>query len=205
MLRKVRRWLGKPDPFGLKHLRRREEFRADYEVLAHSLLSRLDFETVMDVGCANGFLLSAFLAQGKEVSGVELSPHVHEVLPRELIDRVRIADFSEIEGRWDLVCCVEVAEHIPPQRSEDLVRSVSSGATRWIYFTAAPPGQSGHGHINCRPHEEWLGWFGGSGWVANDALTAGLREDLERVSRAHWLGKNSFILEPAAVSVRDEH
>src|SRR5438128_887099 len=121
-------------------------------MVAASLLRHLDFQTVFDVGCANGFLLSAFSRAGKTIAGIELSPEVVAVLPPELRQVVAIGDFSAAQGSYELVSCVEVAEHIPAKRSEDLVATVTRLATRGIYFTAAPPGQKGHGHINCRPH-----------------------------------------------------
>jgi hypothetical protein len=105
-----------------------------------------------------------------------------------------VGDFSAARGEWDLVCCVEVAEHIPPERSHDLVATATGLARNWIYFTAALPGQSGRGHVNCRPHEDWLTWFADAGWLQHDILTHRLREELEGLESAPWLRGNSFIL-----------
>ncbi len=171
--------------------------RPDYLLLARSLLRQLDFDSAADVGCANGFLLEEFLDSGKQIAGIELSPEVHEVLRHDVRPFVAIGDFAQMTGRYDLVCCVEVAEHISPSRSEDLVDTLAPLASRWIYFTAAPPGQGGHGHINCRPHEEWLAMFAERGWVEVPELTARLRDDLGALERATWLRGNSFILKPA--------
>jgi hypothetical protein len=155
------------------------------------------------VGCANGFLLASFAAAGRRIAGIEASPAVREVLPPEVAQAVAVGDFAEVPERWaepfDLVCCVEVAEHIAPARSRELVTVVTSAARRWIYFTAAPPGQTGRGHINCRPHEEWLDWFAGEGWRVAEPETGALRSDLERLTRAHWLRGNSFVLDPTTV------
>jgi hypothetical protein len=115
-----------------------------------------------------------------------------------------VGDFAEVPQHFprpfDLVCCVEVAEHIDPARSRELVTVVTNAARRWIYFTAAPPGQSGRGHINCRPHEEWLGWFEEEGWRTAGEETEALRAALEHLTRAHWLQGNSFLLAPGAVT-----
>lgn len=200
MIATLRRWLGRPKPYGARHFRRRQELRGDYGVLAEALLDRLDFDSVLDVGCANGFLLERFAAAGREIAGIELSPEVAEVLPLEVAPAVAVGDFGEVPRhfpqRFDLVCCVEVAEHIDPARSRELVTVVTGAARRWIYFTAAPPGQSGRGHINCRPHEEWLGWFAEEGWRVAGDETDVLRAALEHLTRAHWLQGNSFILAP---------
>ena len=191
------RWLRRSKDYRERDFRRRDRFRDDYLALAGHLLDLLDFDSAYDVGCANGFLLEGFQAAGKEVGGIEASAAVRAVLPEALAGRVAIGDFSESDGIWDLVCCVEVAEHIEPARSRDLVDTLAGLARRWIYFTAAPPGQSGRGHINCRPHEEWLGWLAAAGWVADDQRTARLRERLGQLTETPWLRDNSYLLGPA--------
>ena len=193
--------LKRPSRYRARHFRRRELMRADYLRLADSLLTHLPFDSVADVGCANGFLLEAFAGAGKRIEGVELSAAVVDLLAEEVRPFVRIGDFAILEGRWDLTCCVEVAEHIPPRRSLELVETLTEAAARWIFFTAAPPGQGGRGHINCRPHAEWLAEFGERGWVADQARTDAVRRDLERLERATWLRANGFVLARAASGI----
>jgi SAM-dependent methyltransferase len=151
---------------------------------------------VFDVGCANGFLVDPFLRAGNNVRGIELSPYVRQVLTPELNLRVDVGDFSAAEGVWDLVCCIEVAEHLPPDRSRDLVLKLTKLARKHIFFTAAPPGQSGHGHVNCRPMEDWLAWFKQQGWQANGEKTDAVRACLDDIHVARWLIGNSLVLEP---------
>lgn len=195
-LSRLATWLKLPSRYHARHFLRREVMRPDYVTVAQSLMRHLDFDSAADVGCANGFLLEAFLDAGRRIAGIELSPEVHEVLRDKIRPFVSIGDFSELNGRYDLVCCVEVAEHIGPARSDDLVDSVARLATRWIYFTAAPPGQGGRGHINCRPHEEWLQMFEERGWLLDSETTAPLRDDLGSLEQAVWLRGNSFLLAP---------
>ncbi len=188
------RSFGRSGSFGARRLRGRERYRPDYQIVARSILRLVEFETVYDVGCANGFLLSEFHAAGKCVRGIDLSPDIKEAVDPPLVDRVEVGDFSQAKGSAELVCCVEVAEHIRAERSIDLVDAITRLATRWIYFSAAPPGQLGRGHINCRPHEEWLRWLVDRGWRVDEVRTADLRRDLESIARATWLRRNSFIL-----------
>lgn len=190
----LHRFLHRPKPFRAKTFARRERFRGDYRQIAHFLLHRLDFVSAYDVGCGNAFLLSEFVAAGKKCGGIELSSAVLEVIPPALGDLVEIGDFMASTGSWDLVCCTEVAEHVPPKRSRELVATLARLARRWIYFTAAPPGQSGRGHINCRPHEEWLAWFGTEGWSLDQDLTADLRSRLGNLQATPWLQGNSLLL-----------
>lgn len=192
-------WLrfgNRPKPYRVKDFARREKYRDDYLRLAGFLVADLDFSSVFDVGCANGFLLQGLLEAGKEASGLEVSAAALEVIPTGLRERVAIGDFSTARGSYDLACCVEVAEHIEPERSEELVDSLARLAEKWIYFTAAPPGQSGRGHINCREAEEWLSWFGDCGWQLAEERTASLRERLQSLAETPWLATNSLVLQP---------
>ena len=195
-----RRLLRLPQPYRRADFEARERLRPAYTVVADALLEQLEFETVVDVGCGNGFLLNEFDRAGKKVEGIERSRHVMAVLPRGLQDAVRIADFSEVSGRFDLVCCVEVAEHIPAGRSEELIGSLVGVASDWIYFTAAPPGQSGHGHINCRPISDWLEMFERRGWIQDVEATLRFRQKLMSLEQANWLIHNSVLLRRSAGS-----
>ena len=187
--------------FQARRFRNREKYRPDYEVLAQTLLDMVEFRTMFDIGCANGFLLEYFQRAGKDVAGIDLSPDVKHVLPPNLVDRVQIGDFLQARGRYDLVCCVEMAEHLPAERSVELIDKVISLAKGAIYFSAAPPGQLGYGHINCRPQREWLDWFGQRGWVAHHPDTTRLRSALRALRRARWLQRNSFLLLPANAAI----
>lgn len=191
-------WPGKrPKRYRGEDFRRRERYREDYLALAGFLAESLAFSSIIDVGCANGFLMEGLAGEGRRIAGVELSEDVYEVLPEELHEHVEVGDFAAARGSWELVCCVEVAEHIKASRSEELVSTLTRLAERWIYFTAATPGQTGRGHINCRPHDEWLAWFEAAGWKVDSGKTASLRHKLAGLREAPWLGRNSFILAPA--------
>jgi SAM-dependent methyltransferase len=186
-----------PERYAASHFERRDQFRQDYARLAASLLAHLDFTSVLDVGCANGFLLTEFLAAGKSVEGLELSAEVMAVLPEELRAVVRVGDFAAARGSFDLVCCVEMAEHIPRRRSDELVETLCATARRWIFFTAAPPGQTGRGHINCQPRAAWETRFAARGWRQADDELSAVSRDLERLAEARWLATNAMLFEPA--------
>jgi 2-polyprenyl-3-methyl-5-hydroxy-6-metoxy-1,4-benzoquinol methylase len=180
--------------FDSEALERRERFRDDYEILADSLATHLTFHSVVDVGCAQGFLIEPLYKKGYNVSGIEVSSDVLEYLTSCLEGKVSIGDFSAADGEYDLVACVEVAEHIAPSRSQELVDKLCSLSNSYIYFTAAPPGQGGHGHINCRPCNHWIYWFERKGYYVVQDTTELIKKDLESVNTADWLASNSILL-----------
>jgi SAM-dependent methyltransferase len=189
----LRRLARRPKPYRLRDLRRRERFRPDYDLVADFLLQNLSFNSAIDVGCGNGFLLERFHEAGKTIAGIDVSPDVPSLLGNRLNGAVRVADFGAAVGRFDLACCVEVAEHIAPDRSLSLVETLARVARSWIYFSAAPEGQAGRGHINCRPHKDWLDWFEVRGWHLAGDSTEEFRLHLEKLQLAPWLRANSFL------------
>jgi SAM-dependent methyltransferase len=189
------------DPIEYEH---RLIYRENYRAISAALLNLMQFETVLDLGCANGFLIEDFAIAGKMVRGVELSPCVRDFLPAILQQRVTIADATTLGavGRFDLVCCVEVAEHVAPDSSLGLLDSIAANASKWIYFTAASPYQEGHGHINCRQQFFWLNEFRKRGieldWERTEQLLAAIRG----LQPAEWLEWNSLILRVPDASCR---
>jgi hypothetical protein len=198
LMKQLRTWFRVPVPFRAEDYALQELYADDYRLIAASLLEELDFDSVIDLGCANGLLLLPFHEAGKKVRGIELSPNVSPYLPSGLRSLVAIGDFSAMDGRADLVCCMEMAEHLQPTRSEELVDKLTTLARKWIYFTAAPPGQGGRGHINCRPMAEWIGWFAARGWRTDQGKTVALASATARLDKALWLHGNSVILRAEA-------
>lgn len=56
---------------------------------------------------------------------------------------------------FDLVICVEVAEHLPESAADTLCQTIIRHCGKLALFTAAPRGQGGTGHINCQPKSYW--------------------------------------------------
>lgn len=186
----------KPVPFTAENFAVRDVYRAEYRILSAAILSHFEFDSVLDIGCANGFLLEDFHAAGKRISGIELSADALEFMPQTVRPNVTIGDFSRAHGRFDLVSCVEVAEHVAPSMSEPLVDALTRLSIGGIYFTAAPPGQPGHGHINCRPHTDWIEMFLSRRWVLDQKRTDSFRHAIRNIEKAKWLIENSLVFVP---------
>jgi SAM-dependent methyltransferase len=199
---RVARSLGPPG-FSVRAFRRREQFRPNYDELCAALLLTLEGQVsnVLDVGSGNGFLIDAFVRHGVDVRGVEMATAVRPFLSEEALGRTTFADATTIGklGHFDLVTCVEVAEHVPSERSEALMDVVAENAAKWLYFTAATPFQPGRGHINARPHFFWLRGFRNRGLHLDYERTAYLISLIAEMEPCRWLPLNSLILHRVAL------
>lgn len=143
-----------------------------------------DFQ-VLDIGCNTGNWLRAFEDAGVEFTlGCDL-PHLKPHLvcnPNAFF----IRDLSEpyhpcpTDSTVRLVLCLEVGEHLPQERARDLVARCchwtrGGGA---VLFSAAVPGQGGHGHVNEQPHAYWRDLFAAEGYSWDESIRAKLPESL---------------------------
>jgi SAM-dependent methyltransferase len=124
--------------------------------------------SVVDVGCGEGWWAAGFAERGCTVLGVDGGhvdpaasdfPYLAADLEQPLPDL----------GMFDLAICLEVAEHLTPQRAEGFVDDLCRLAPV-VMFSAAIPGQGGAGHLNERPTDYWVSLFRDHGRVVSGAL-----------------------------------
>ena len=153
---------------------------------------------VLDVGCGIGAYLALFEALGaREVFGVDGLPAAETVLGEGRYLAADLARPLDLGRVFDLVVCVEVAEHLEERHADVLLDSVARHAGGLIVFSAAEPGQPGHGHINCRPISCWLRRWAERGWVPDLVDSLGIRG----LATMSWFRRNLVVLrrgDPAA-------
>lgn len=149
-------------------------------------------KSVLDVGAGTGsWMRAAMLAGASDVTGVDGVPaddrHI-EVDP----DQILTADLEqplELGRKFELAFCVEVAEHLHKAAAPVLVESICRHSDA-IIFSAACPGQSGQGHINCQWPAYWQRLFSKNGFVCDDRLRFRIWND-SRIEP--WYRQNLFI------------
>jgi SAM-dependent methyltransferase len=152
----------------------------------------LPIASVCDVGCGLGTWLRAFEESGViDFLGLDGSsvPLNKLQIPLDKFQRVDLAESFSIPRRFDLVVCLEVAEHLSENRStrfiEDLIRLGST-----ILFSAAIPGQGGMTHVNEQWQTYWAAKFEMFGYVLCDALRPLIWYN-DKID--YWYRQNAFI------------
>ena len=85
-----------------------------------SLVRQIEYRTVHEVGCGEGYLLARFAGTGRQLRGSDLSPEiveqsrrrVRQLQPDAEFKVASIYDLREESDRADLVLCCEVLEHL---------------------------------------------------------------------------------------------
>lgn len=152
------------DPSFMSYTTRMNESSA--RIITQLVSNQLQPKSIVDFGCAQGGWLNSWLLHGvSEIQGVDGAYVDQDSL---LIDPSKFlaADLSqpiELHRTFDIAQCIEVAEHIPEMAAKTLVTNLTRHSFV-VLFSAAPPGQGGHGHINEQPYEYWRDLFSEEGY-----------------------------------------
>lgn len=161
--------------------------------IASLLREPLVIGSVLDVGCATGTWLRAWLDTGVgEIQGVD-GDYVDRSRLRIEGKCFRSADLSQplvLGRRFDLVQSLEVAEHIDESCADRFVQNLVDHSRGLVLFSAAPPGQGGEYHINEQPLEYWRRKFARHDYQVFDAVRPAIAAD---ASISFWYRYNTLL------------
>lgn len=130
------------------------------------VLGKLPITSALDVGCGAAAWLSAYDKLGvKDYLGID-GDYVDRSLLMVDVARFRPGNITQpidVGRQFDLVQCLEVAEHVPTATSATLVDNIVRHG-KLVLFSAAVPGQGGEDHINEQPCEFWRDLFAARGY-----------------------------------------
>lgn len=188
-------------PYEMEDFRRRKAYLPNFKRLGRALIETLQPKSHLDLGAGAGLLVEAMADAGCETLGVELAETAREATREDVRPKIAFgrgleawADFASV----DLVSCIEVLEHLPPEQADPAVDAICGRAERWVYFSAAAPGQPGKGHVNCREKGYWREKFEARGFRLAEKETAAFVERVRDLQPCWWLPRNAMIFERAA-------
>ncbi len=137
-----------------------EDSSATADIVVPILIERYNPKSVLDLGCNAGSWIKAFKRAGVSAVGVD-GPGMGASIE---FDLNRPFDLGL---NFDLVLCLEVAEHIAPGNANVLVSTCVRHAKNGVIWSAAVPGQGGYRHVNEQHPIYWsqlfsilYGWTG---------------------------------------------
>lgn len=173
---------------------RNEHWLGFFGAMADAIVRDLRPTTVLDAGCAKGFLVEALRERGVEAWGIDVSEHAISEVDESVREYCQVGSLTDpLPRRYDLVVCVEVLEHITAAEANAAVANLSAATDRLLLSTT--PDDFGEAtHVNVQPPEAW------SAALAQHGLLRDTEHDVSYVTP--WAGLYTRSSEPVAEMVR---
>ncbi|WKV13425.1 class I SAM-dependent methyltransferase [Marivirga harenae] len=130
-------------------------------------------ESILDIGCGLGTWLKVFYEKRDitDILGLDGSylDKSKLVIKDEFFQEADLRYKIDLDRDFDLVLCLEVAEHLPEEVSDTLIETLCRHSNN-IVFSAAIPGQGGQNHINEQWPQYWADKFIKYGYKRYDLI-----------------------------------
>lgn len=136
---------------------------------------KFNAKTYLDIGCGPGGMVQLAERSGFDVLGVD-GDHT---LSRYNLDKFIIHDYTtaplHLDATYDIAWSVEFLEHVYEQYMPNYMATFK--CAKRVVITYAPPGWTGHHHVNLQEEEYWVENFTKNGFRLDKELTEELRNN----------------------------
>ena len=160
--------------------------------LASIIKEQLKPDIAGDIGCGPGHFVRALESVGIQVRGFDIDERIHGK------QSLRILDCSKYRlgaSGYDLILCLEVAEHMPMEEARELINNIAQslrpGGT--LIWSAAQPGQTGVGHINCQSRDAWIALLERAGLPQDHIAERSLMQAVRDGPHMGWFASNAVV------------
>jgi hypothetical protein len=146
--------------------------------------------SLLDMGAGKGLYVRLLRTVGmRNVTGYEGVTNIEELTS----GRIKQSDFTvpfQPCKQFDVVMCLEVAEHIPAHLEQIFLSNINCSAGQGLIISWAPPGQGGTGHVNLRSRQDALARLKALGFELDTMATRHIREQ----ATLKWFRENTMAL-----------
>lgn len=162
------------------------------ELIVPLIMNLIPVSSVLDIGCGTGTWLIVFQQHNvSDILGLD-GAYVDQAklkIEKKYFKEYDLRDPIDLKRKFDIVLCLEVAEHLPEHDAETLVESLCLHADN-IIFSAAIPGQNGQNHVNEQWPSYWEKLFNSKHYVREDLIRPKIWTD-KRIDI--WYRQNIFL------------
>ena len=132
--------------------------------VAERIVADIAPRTVLDAGCAMGFLVETLRARGVEAWGVDVSEYAISQVHGSVREHCAVGSILEpFERRYDLITCIEVLEHLDAVAGAKAIANLCA-ATDDVLFSSTPEDFREPTHENVQPPDYWAAAFARHGF-----------------------------------------
>ena len=140
-----------------------------FGMIADRIVADIHPKTVLDAGCAMGYLVAALRDRGVEAYGVDISAYAISKVREDVRPFCKVGSLTEplpagLPDRYDLVVTIEVLEHLYAEDGRQAIRNLCQ-LTDKVLFTSTPDDFIEPTHVNVQQREYWCRTFFENGFV----------------------------------------
>jgi SAM-dependent methyltransferase len=149
---------------GQEEYDRGEAILAFFDRIADKIVRQIAPKTVLDAGCAFGFLVEKLRDRGVEAYGFDISEYAIGKVREDIRPYCWTGSILEpLPRKYDLIVCMEVVEHLERAQTEPAVDNLCRHADD-ILFTSTPLDYREATHFSVRQPDYWAGLFAERGF-----------------------------------------
>ena len=145
-----------------------EHFRKFFENVADHIVNDFHPQTVLDVGCAMGYLVAALRDRGVAAYGIDVSKYAISKVREDIRPYCRKCSAldplpTDFPKNFDLVTTIEVAEHLYEEDAIPFIQNICKLADT-VIFSSTSDDFSEKTHVNVQQTEYWVKRFAKNGF-----------------------------------------
>lgn len=141
----------------------KEQWMPFFYGIADEIIKRYNPKTVLDAGCAMGYLVEALRDRGVEAYGIDISEYAIHAVRKDIRPFCAVNSITEsipytFPQKFDLIITIEVLEHLFPEDSAIAIANLCQ-YTDMIIFSSTPSDIEDRTHVNVQQREYWARIF----------------------------------------------
>ncbi|TYA11815.1 glycosyltransferase [Paenibacillus faecis] len=141
----------------------REQWEPFFTKIAEEIIDRFNPKTVLDAGCAMGYLVEAFRSRGVEAYGIDISEYAignvkEDIKPYCAVHSILDPLPANFPQKYDLIITLEVLEHLFPEEGKQALDNLCKYTDK-VIFSSTPDDIDDRTHVNVQLGEYWARLF----------------------------------------------
>ena len=141
----------------------REYWSSFFGRIAKKIVEEFNPKTVLDAGCASGYLVEALRDLGVAAYGIDISEYAINCAREDIKQYLNVQSLTEdlpqsFPKFYDLVITIEVLEHLYAEDGKMAIKRICSYSDT-IIFTSTPYDLENKTHVNVQQREYWAELF----------------------------------------------